>query len=233
MNRFLVSLRWETLIQWRQGIYYAAGFITIMWIALLFQIPEAGIQPVLISVLFLDLAIFGYFFMAALYYLEKGDRVIEGLVVTPLKVGEYLAIKVTILTLISVVVGALVTLVVYGTAINWFWYVVAVVVMSAPISLTGFVIAARYTGINEFLVPSIFLLGVLQIPLLGYFGIWNSWLLYIIPSMPGLLLLQAAFAQISTGELAYALIYSLLFTVGSYWWAQRMFENAIARKVGG
>jgi fluoroquinolone transport system permease protein len=233
MNRFLVSLRWETLIQWRQGIYYAAGFITIMWIALLFQIPEAGIQPVLISVLFLDLAIFGYFFMAALYYLEKGDRVIEGLVVTPLRVGEYLAIKVTILTLISVVVGALVTLVVYGTAINWFWYVVAVVVMSAPISLTGFVIAARYTGINEFLVPSIFLLGVLQIPLLGYFGIWNSWLLYIIPSMPGLLLLEATFTQISTGELAYALIYALFFTIGSYWWAKRVFENAIARKVGG
>jgi fluoroquinolone transport system permease protein len=233
MSRLLSSLRWETTIQWRQGIYYAAAFITLMWTAILYQVPEAGIGPLLVSVLFLDLSVFGFFFMAALYYLEKGDRVLEGLVVTPLRVGEYLITKIATLTLIAMVVGAIVTLLTYGARLNWGWYVIAVAAMSVPLTLLGFAIAARYTGINEFLLPAVIFLFVMQIPLIGYFGLWDHWLLYLIPSTPGLVLLQAAFETVPLWEIGYALIYLVALTVGSYWWASRMFENAIARKVGG
>jgi fluoroquinolone transport system permease protein len=233
MNRLLSSLRWETTIQWRQGIYYAAAFITLMWTAILYQVPEAGIVPLLVSVLFLDLSVFGFFFMAALYYLEKGERVLEGLVVTPLRVWEYLTTKIATLTLIAIVVGAIVTLLTYGVKLNWGWYVISVAAMSVPLTLLGFAIAARYTGINEFLLPAVFFLFVMQIPLIGYFGLWDHWLLYLIPSTPGLVLLQAAFETVPQWEIGYALIYLLALIVGSYWWASRTFENVIARKVGG
>lgn len=233
MNRLLSSLRWETQIQFRQGIYYAAAFIAVMWSAVLFTVPDAGIEPILLAVLFLDLSVFGFFFMAALYYLEKGERVLEGLVVTPLRIWEYLAAKIATLTAVAVLVGVVVTVVTYGVGLNWGWFVVAVVAMSAPLTLFGFVIAARYNGINEYLLPAVLYLTVMQIPLVGYFDLWDHWLLYLIPSTPGLVLLEAAFGTVPLWEIGYALLYLAALTVTGYLWARQTFENVIARKVGG
>lgn len=232
MNRFVQAMRWEVMIQFRQNIFYAALFVMALWSAVLFQVPDAGIVPMLVSVLFLDLAIFGFFFMAALYYLEKGDRVLEGLVVTPLRVLEYLAAKIATLTGLSVVVGAVVTGIVYGLALNWGWYLLAVVGMSVPISLLGFVLAARYNGINEFLVPSIFFLLFMQLPLLGYLGIWDNPLLYLVPSQPGMILLEAAFTRAPAWEIAYALLYLALLCFVGWRWAEQTFVRVIARQVG-
>ncbi|RME65681.1 MAG: fluoroquinolone transporter permease [Caldilineae bacterium] len=232
MNRLLAVIRWETVNQTRQGIFYAAAFVTLMWTALLYPIPDGGVEPVLVSVLFLDLALFGFFFMAAIYFLEKAQRVLEGLVVTPLRTWEYLTAKVGVLTFTAVVVGAVVTLLVYGAGINWLWYILAVVLVSVPVSLLGFVLATRYNGINEYLVPAAFLLTVMQIPLLGYLNIWNNPLLYLIPSQPGMILLEAAFDRAAGWELGYAVAYALLWTGIGYWWAQRRFENVIARRAG-
>jgi len=232
MNRLLSALRWEVLNQFRQNIFYAALFVTVLWGAVLYQVPDAGIQPVLVSVLFLDLSIFGFFFMAALYYLEKGDRVLEGLVVTPLRVVEYLTAKISVLTALSVVVGALVTVVVYTPFIHWGWYVLAVVGMSVPISLFGFVLAARFNGINEFLVPGIFYLVLMQLPLLGYLGIWDNPLLYLIPSQPGMILLEAAYASAPLWEIGYALLYLAVLIFAGWRWAEQTFVKVIARQVG-
>ncbi|MBX3052321.1 MAG: ABC transporter permease [Caldilineaceae bacterium] len=232
MNRLLSALRWEVLVQFRQNIFYAALFVMVLWSAVLYQIPDAGIVTVLVSILFLDLSIFGFFFMAALYYLEKGDRVLEGLVVTPLRVVEYLTAKIGVLTALSVVVGAVVTLIVYGFSINWGWYMLAVVGMSVPISLLGFVLAARYNGINEFLVPGILFLVVMQFPLLGYLSIWDNFLLYLIPSQPGMILLEAAFTGAPLWEIGYALLYLAALIFVGWRWAEQTFVRVIARQVG-
>lgn len=232
MNRLWTGLRWETTIQFRQGIYYAAAFVAFVWSALLYGVPDAGIEPLLVSVLFIDLAVFGFFFMAAIYYLEKGDRVIEGLVVTPLRTWEYLMAKIITLTITSIVVGAIVTLVVYGVVLNWFWYVVAVVVMSLPVTLLGFVIAARYNGINEFLIPGSFYLAILQIPLLAYFGVVDTPLLYLLPSGPGLIFLEMAFGSVPAWLAVFALAYTVVLTVASFRWARRTFDQVVAQQIG-
>ncbi len=232
MNRLFSAMRWEVLNQFRQNIFYAAIFVAVLWSVVLFQIPDTAIAPVLVSILFLDLSIFGFFFMAALYYLEKGDRVLEGLVVTPLRVIEYLTAKISVLTLLSVLVGAAVTLTVYSPFINWGLYVLAVIGMSVPVSLLGFVLAARYNGINEFLVPGVFFLVIMQLPLLGYLGIWDNPLLYLVPSQPGMILLEAAFASVPLWKLAYALVYLALLVVVSWRWAEQTFVRVIARQVG-
>ena len=185
MTRLLALLRWETTIQFRLGIFYAAAFIAAVWILMLYWIPDAGIEPVLVSVLFIDLGVFGFLFMPGLYYLEKGERVLEGLVVTPLRSWEYLSVKIVVLSVAASAVGAVVTLFVYGTALNWLWFLIGMLAMSYPLSLLGFVIAARFNGINEYLLPGAFFLAVMQIPLLTYFGIVPGPFLYILPSGPG------------------------------------------------
>ena len=157
---------------------------------------------------------------------------LEGLVVTPLRIVEYLTAKITVLTALSILVGAVVTLITYSPAINWGWYVLAVVGMSAPISLLGFVLAARYNGINEFLVPGVFFLVLMQLPLLGYLGIWDSPLLYLVPSQPGMLLLEAAFGRVPLWETGYALLYMAVLIYLGWRWAEQTFVRVIARQVG-
>jgi hypothetical protein len=55
----------------------------------------------------------------------------------------------------------------------------------------------------------------------------------LIPSTPGLVLLEAAFGTVPLWEIGYALLYLAALTVTGYLWARQTFENVIARKVGG
>lgn len=233
MSRLLTLLRWETTIQFRLGIFYAAAAVTAMWALILIWLPEAAVEPLLVSIHFIDLGVFGFFFMPGIYYLEKGDRVLEGLVVTPLRTWEYLSVKVVVLSLAAFAVGAAVTLVVYGTALNWLWFTIGILAMSYPISLLGFIIAARFNGISEYLVPGALMLAVLQLPLLTYFEIVPAPFLYILPSGPGMIFLTAAFGSIPLWLLIFALLYTGLLCVAGTRLAQRTLQQVIARQVGG
>ena len=55
--------------------------------------------------LFIDVSIFGFFFMGGMLYLEKDDGVLEALVATPLRTNDYLLTKIISLTLLSIVVS--------------------------------------------------------------------------------------------------------------------------------
>ena len=233
MSRLFSLLRWETTVQFRQGIFYAAAFVAALFSLIIYWIPEAGIEPVLVSILFFDLSVFGILFMPGLYYLEKGDRVLEGLVVTPLRVWEYLSAKIFVLSMAALAVGVAVTLIVYGVELNWLWFVVGMLAMSYPLSLLGFVIATRYNGINEYLVPAAFFLGVIQVPLLTYFDIVPPPVLYLLPSGPGMIFLTATFGSVPLWQLIFALLYTAVLWVGGYRWAQQCLERVIARQVGG
>lgn len=234
MTRLVSTLRWDFLMQFRQGILYAAIWVMAVWAILLWQIPAVGLQPILVSILFLDLSIFGFFFMAGLFYLEKADRVLEGLVVSPMQNWEYLTSKVITLTLLTVAVAVMVVAVTYDLlAVNWLWLILGVALMAAPITLFGFVLAARYDGMNEYLPPALFFLLIMQLPLIHYFQIWPSWLFYLVPSQPGMILLQAAFDAVDTWELLYAVLYALVLTGLAMVWALRTFERAVVRRAGG
>lgn len=233
MSRLVSLARWEVALQFRQGIYYAAAFVTLVWAALLFPVPEGAIAPLLISVLFLDLSIFGFFFMAALFYLEKGDRVLDGLVVTPIRSQEYLLVKAGTLTAVSILTGAVVSLIVYGTALNWGWYALAVALMAGPATFLGFAIATRFGGISEFLLSSIFYVFLLQIPMIDYFNLVDFFAINLIPSGPSMILLGAAFQPVPAWQIGFALIYGALINVACFWLARRAFEQTVAGQAGG
>jgi len=225
-------LRWETIVQFRQGIFYAAVFVAAVWVLMLYWIPDAGIEPLLVSILFIDLGVFGFFFMPGLYYLEKNERVLEGLVVTPLRPWEYLIAKAAVLSAAAFAVGAAVTLLVYGAELNWLWFVLSMLAMSYPLSLLGFVIAARFNAICAYLLPASFFLAVLRTPLLTYFDIGPGPLLYLRPSGPGMILLTASFGHAPLWQLIFALLYSALLCIAATRWAQNALQQVVARQVG-
>ncbi len=232
MSRLASAVRWDVRTQWRQGLYYAALFVALLWTALLFGTPPAARELFVPFVVFFDLSVFGFFFMAGILYLEKGEGVLQALVTSPLRRGEYLAAKVATLSLLAVLTSILMVLLLYGWQVNWLMLALGVGLNSWLLVLIGFILAVRYDGIGEFLMPSALYTIPTQIPLLGYFDVWHSPLIYLVPTQPAMLLIEAAFRPIAAWELVYALAYLALALALVSWWARRAFDRFVVKTRG-
>lgn len=232
MSRFLSTLVWEWRLQWRHGIFYAAAFVVLVWGIFLRQLPADMVEYVLAPVLYIDLSIFGFYFMAGLLYLEKGEGVLQVLVITPLRGREYLAAKLVSLTVLGVLVSLCVTALVSEATVNWLWLAAAVAINSLFFILMGFALAVRYDAISEFFVPSMGFLALAQLPFFDFYGVWSGWPLYLVPFQAALLLVRGAFEPLAPWQWIYALTYVLGGIAVAYWWARRAFERFVVRSEG-
>jgi fluoroquinolone transport system permease protein len=233
MSRLLAALRWDVRIQFRQGFYYAALFVIALWVLLLSQLPGAASMLFLPFIIFFDLSVFGFYFMAGTLFLEKGEGVLEALVVTPLRTREYLLSKTLSLTVLALLVSIVVVLLVHGPVLNWLSLLAGVALNSWFLILAGFIVAARYDAVNEFLIPSILYVVPTQLPALWYFGIWDHWLLYLVPTMPAMLLIAGAFEPIAPWQILYSLVYLSAACLVVTYWAERAFRRFVVRSEGG
>jgi fluoroquinolone transport system permease protein len=96
-------------------------------------------------------------------------------------------------------------------------------------TLLGFWLASRYSGISDFLVPSLVYMAPSQLPALTYFGVWDHWLLYLVPTQPAMVLLAAAFQPLPAWQIVYALGYGLLCCAVVTWMAVRAYERFVVR----
>jgi fluoroquinolone transport system permease protein len=230
MSRLWSSLQWDVRAQLRQGIYYAAIYLVVVWVVGLALLPEAATEWLLPFAVFMDLSVFGVYFMAAILFLEKGDGVLEALVVTPLRRAEYLAAKLGSLILLAMLATAAVVAINYGLEVNWLWLMLGVLLNSWIMVLTGFALAVRYNNISEFLIPSIIFLAPTQVPLIDYFGVWQGWPIYLVPTQPAMLLIEAAFRPIAAWKVVYALVYGVVAGGVLTWVALRSFDRFVVRK---
>ncbi len=229
--KVLSTLRWELLTQFRQGLYYAAIFVIVVWSIVLSQLPTAGATWLVPIVLFMDVSVFGFYFMAGMLYLEMGDGVLNALVVTPLRKLEYLLVKVVALTLLSLIVSigvAAIVVVITGVlGVNWPLLLIGVIFNSWLLTLIGFIVAVRYDNISDFFLLSLLFMIPFQLPMLDYFNIWQSWIIYLIPTQPTMLLMEAAFWPVPTWELAYSFLYLAVAIPAVTWLALREYDKFV------
>ena len=103
MSRILTAVRFDFLLQWRFGLV-AAGFVVLVTVCgLLWPLDLTQVGFAIPTFVLGNLTVTGFFFVAAMVMFEKDDGTLEALVVTPLRVGEYLASKVATLTLLAVI----------------------------------------------------------------------------------------------------------------------------------
>ena len=75
-------------------------------------------------------------------------------------------------------------------------------------------------------------LAVLSLPVLFYSGVWPNPVLYLIPSQGPLLLLGAAFDQVTLApwQVMYAVLYPVVCVAGFYWAAKAMFARYVIER---
>ena len=236
MKRLLATIRTDLRLQLRNGFYIAAAFVVVVLVILMRQLPEASRSLGLPMLVFGNLLINGFFFMAGLVLLEKGEGTLEAQVVTPLRTGEYLASKIITLTLLSLVESALIVLMTVGFDISWPPFIAAVILMNALMVGVGFLTVSRYDTLNEFMFPAVGVIAVLSLPLLPTFGLVEGVLdgawVYVMPVEPSWLLLQAAVAPVEPWQWVYGLLAGALWVAIAFLLAQRAFYRFVIMKQG-
>jgi fluoroquinolone transport system permease protein len=208
MSRLGVALRLDLLLQFRYGFYYAAAFTTLVWISLLSALPESVLKLVVPFMIFADVAVVGYYFIAGMVLFEKGEATLFALVSTPLRFREYLVSKLATL-------GAILT--------------------SLIALLLGFIFVSPFEAISSYVVPSAIPHLIMAVPLIHFFGVWESPVFYLFPTQGSLFLLGGAFGTVplAAWQLLYAVLYQLLWVIGLYLLARRAFDGYIVARKGG
>lgn len=168
MKRLQTAVRWDMRLQFRNGFYYAAAFIAVIMTIVLWQLPQAELPTILPVFVLGNMTHRHVLLHGRAGAAGKGDGVLEGLILTPLRQSEYLVAKLVSLTLLTLVENVGIVTAVYGLNYNLLLLVLGVGLMASFNVLFGFIAVARYDSINSFLLPSILLTMTLTVPLLDY-----------------------------------------------------------------
>jgi fluoroquinolone transport system permease protein len=233
MNRLLTTIRWDVTLQMRNGFYLATAFVTIVWALILAQAGALDLRWLVPPMLVGNLLLGTFYFIGGLVLLERGEGTLTAQVVTPLRIGEYLAAKVVTLTALALVE----TLVLVPLLVGWDFNVLllgaGVILAAALYCLAGFIAVARYTAINEYLLPSGAVVAALWVPLGADLVQWRPALLYLHPLSAPLALIEAALGPASPEQVLYGLGYSALWIALLAWGSRRAFRRwMIARGAG-
>jgi len=109
--RFLGLFLGDIRFGWKYGFYLLYAIITFLYILVLAFIPISWKNTVTTIIIFSDPATFGLMFIGAIILLEKSQRVLNSIAVSPVKTSEYIVSKVLSLGIISTIVALLLTLV--------------------------------------------------------------------------------------------------------------------------
>ncbi len=230
------ALRLELMLQSRQRFLYAAIFSGLIWLSVLLPMPRT-LRPIAEPYILLgDTCIIGFFFVAGTVFFEKQERTLGAVVSTPLRFWEYLAAKLTLLVLISLLVAFIVPTISSGFGYRPLSLAVAVVLGTLLMLLVGFTTSLPFASISDWFLVATIPLAVMTVPpVLFYSGVWPSPLAYLIPTTGTLLLLGDAFGQgdLELWQVGYAVAYPVLCVIGLWWAARATFVRHVVARSGG
>ncbi len=160
------NLIWGDIrFQIKYGFYLLYGLVTLLYLALLSFIPADYKKSVAGLIIFTDPATLGLFFMGSIVLLEKSQRVLASLAVSPLRVSEYIFSKVFSLGLLSSAVAMIIGGV-SGTHSIW-WTGISTWVGSVVFSLIGIILATKANSLNGFILLTVPIMLVMLLPAIG------------------------------------------------------------------
>jgi fluoroquinolone transport system permease protein len=236
MTRVKNALRLELTLQVRQKFLHAAVFSGLIWLAVLLPLSK-GLRPVAEPYVLLgDTCIIGFFFIAGTVFFEKQERTLGAVICTPLRFWEYLFAKIALLVLISLFVALVVPTIANGFGYHFAPLMAGVVLGTLLMLLVGFASSLPFASISDWFLAATIPLAMLTVPpVLHYSGVWPNPMLYIVPTQGPMLLLGAAFEQVtlSPWQAIYAVAYPALWIVGLCWVAKVLFARYVIAESGG
>ncbi len=232
MRRVLATTWIDIQIQFKQGFYYVSAIVAAILVIILTRFPAMDWSAYWPVIIMENLIINAFYFMAGLVLLEKAEGTLEAQIVSPLRPGEYLLSKVLSLLVLSLVETLVIVLIVSGARFNWPLLLLGIALLMAMYALYGFFVVARYDSITSFILPSALWAMGFSLPLLYYFDLWRTPLMFLHPLQGPLVLMQAAFESLPAWQLIYGVLYSALWVGVAFVITQRSFHRFVIRKEG-
>lgn len=228
-RRVLRAAELNLRLQARAYFLHVYTLVTILTVlVLLFAVPEIAIPWLLPVFLFAEPGMLGTNMVGAFRYLEKGERTVSALMVTPLRPIEYLTGLSLASALVGAGFGAVAFFAVTFDAGRSFLALFPLFGVGFLSSLVGFALSMRFRDFPSFVLGAIPWVTVWQLPLLAYLDIVPWPAVAWVPSAPGL----AALSNLTTAEpsplwvLGSSLLLLALCVPGSHWVA-RAYERRI------
>jgi fluoroquinolone transport system permease protein len=223
MTAFLTALRWDIVLQARNGFYWATGFLVLVVGGLLLNLPAtarasgAAWVPALLAV---NLQITTFFFVAGLMLLERDEGTLTALAVSPFSPGAYLATRTLTLTTLAAVETVAVVLIAFGASGSWAFILSGTAALGVIYTGFGSAVGARYPSVNEMLLPASVFVSVLLLPLLPHFGLVSRAPFLVHPIEPALALIRAGYGAGSRGDIAFGVFGSVVWSAIAFLWGR-------------
>lgn len=216
MRTFINLLKWDLLLLAKYGILPVAIGIGALYIALIYFL---NIPPNIIALLiFSDPSMMGFIFVGVMVLFEKQAGTSSALIVTPLRPWQYLLSKSISLTIPALIISIAMTFA-SRESVNLMLVIIAVFLTSVLFLLLGFIGAQRVKTFNQYILIIPMFIAPLSIPIIDYFGLWESPLMWIIPTQSSLVLLKAAFVEVVVWKQILSIFVLLLSIVLVWKWA--------------
>lgn len=228
--RLLSAILNDIKIQFRSGFYYAYLFVCVLYILLVFQIPVEYRSFGVFYVIFTDPTVLGFYFIGGIILLERRQKTLASLFVTPLKLNEYILSKVISLTVLALLSSLLISVVLLGFNFNIPVFILTVTLASILFTLIGITLGVRAKDINHYLFVSALYLLPIFFPVLGFLGIVNKYIFMIIPTHSILNLLNFSILGVKSGSLVVDFGILLVWIVLAFFWARSWFVKYIINR---
>lgn len=213
--RLLHAVLADIRFQIKQGFYFVYVLITAMYLIIMSFLPEEILSIALPLVVFSDPSVLGLFFIGGIILMEKGQGILNVLVVSPLRSWEYVLSKVVSLALVSALVALAITFFSGFQNVNWFILIISTILTSGIFTLLGIMINAGCNNVNQYLLKTIPYMLLFTLPCFALLGFPYSDFFTIFPSVAALELMLGAYHGITWMEAmmltAYLLIVNVLF----------------------
>ncbi len=208
--------------QFKYGFYFIYFILSLLYISLIFALPADWRKPAGLLMIFSDPAAMGLYFMGAIVLFEKSQRVLDSLVISPVKPTEYVLSKLLSIAVISTAVGLILGLVSNGIS-NFPYFLLGVFLCSCLFSSVGLMVASRISTLNAFIIATIPAELLINIPAVAYlFGYKKTWLLF----HPGVCMIElCSNGQNALIALLILLVWSALFTALTCRIIKKMFQS--------
>jgi fluoroquinolone transport system permease protein len=228
------AVRLFLLAQWRcrfPHVYLALAVPTVL--AFRLAIPERYAESLVPAFLLAEPGTLALTLVAAQSYLERGERSVTALAVTPLRSGEYVFAVVLASALVATLAGMLIQGGVLGIDLRLVLLFPPLLLTATLAGLLGLGLSAHFSEFTRFLVGGLMpAMMVIQLPFLSYFELAPRLAFVWIPTDAALFGL-ANLARPDPALLHYALYAVLLlgYNVVAFRWARRSFQERVRERL--
>lgn len=205
-------IKGDMIFQWKYG-FYALYFLMIIIYLVVFSFFKGDIKDTIVSIcVYSDPAAMGMFFMGALILLEKSQRIINSIAVSPVTAEEYILGKLISIGIISEIVG--IVLMIQRSPVNYFLCAVGIFAGSVIFSLCGIIVGAKIQSLNQYIIWTLpfEIVGFVPVILYRIGFLWDNRLMLLHPGCAVMQLLEG-----NTDMVLISVISILVWSVILFW----------------